>query len=79
VNVENRDIVCEKFHHQFIEAHFMTFPHRRQFIHLAVGAAALPATSRFAIAKLIRANRSASSSRKLLVVQLLKAASGLRL
>jgi tripartite-type tricarboxylate transporter receptor subunit TctC len=38
--------VCEKFHHQdFIKGRIMKLP-RRQFLHLAAGAAALPAVSR---------------------------------
>jgi tripartite-type tricarboxylate transporter receptor subunit TctC len=42
--------MCEKFHHQLIVAHIMKLP-RRQFLHLAAGAAALPAMSRIASAQ----------------------------
>jgi tripartite-type tricarboxylate transporter receptor subunit TctC len=51
VNIENRNIVCEKFQHQLIEAHIMKLPHRRQFFHLAAGAATLPTGSRIAKAQ----------------------------
>jgi tripartite-type tricarboxylate transporter receptor subunit TctC len=39
-----------EFHHQLIETHIMKLP-RRQFLHLAAGAATLPAVSRFARAQ----------------------------
>jgi tripartite-type tricarboxylate transporter receptor subunit TctC len=49
-NIENRDIVCEKFHHVLMQAHVMKLP-RRKFLHLAAGAAALPAVPRVAKAQ----------------------------
>jgi tripartite-type tricarboxylate transporter receptor subunit TctC len=52
--MENRYSVVRrswKFHHQLIQAHIMKLPHRRQFLHLAAGAAALPAVPRVARAQ----------------------------
>jgi tripartite-type tricarboxylate transporter receptor subunit TctC len=47
-SIENRDTVCEKFHHQdFFQGYTMKLP-RRQFLHVAAGAAALPAMQRIA-------------------------------
>jgi tripartite-type tricarboxylate transporter receptor subunit TctC len=51
--MENRYSVVRrswKFHHQLIQAHIMKLP-RRQFLHLAAGAAALPVVSRVARAQ----------------------------
>jgi tripartite-type tricarboxylate transporter receptor subunit TctC len=50
-NTENLRSFIEKFHHELIEAPFMKPRHRRQLLHLAAGAAALPAVSRIAWAQ----------------------------
>jgi hypothetical protein len=45
------DLLVEFHHQDFIDGHIMKLPHRRQFLHLAAGAAALPAFSRIARAQ----------------------------